>query len=153
MLWLLSMVFAYPSGTFIRQESAAQTKEAHAKALEETLSASNFLVRNAARKRLADRPYSCTQYRIKSYEDRLEINCDQRPTFVIRLDGTVTTYKGKKIEVHAADGRIEQYIGTKKGGIKIIYTFQKDGFSVQKIIQSRHLGKDLAIQNTYKIQP
>ena len=154
MIWFLSFAVAYPSGIFLRRESAEEVKQAQSKALEQTLAASSFWVRKAARKRLAESPYSCLQYRIRSHEDHIQINCDQRPTFTLRLDGQPTTYKDKKVDILSiTPNRIEQYVGNEKGGMKIIYTFSKDMLTVQKIISSHHLGKDLSIQNTYQYIP
>ena len=156
MYCLLGMAFAFPTGTFFRIESAEQVKKDRKKALEQTLSASSFWVRGAARSRLEGKPYSCIQYKFESKSESLFVQCDDRQQIEIRLDGTPTIYKGKthtmKVIAKVEGNTITQRFDVKKGGLKVVYTFLEGEVRVQKIIESSYLGKPLMLNNRYKIQ-
>ena len=158
---LLSFAIASPSlqelaqGEFELILPLEEVQQQRAKALSETLEASNIIIRTLAASRLEGQPVICAGYQIQTTKRTLSIKCDQFPTIDIQLDGQITQYPkddGSTFDIIAeVNGTsIRQYFQGSTGGLDVVYLFTPEKLIVRKKIDSDYLGQDLFLEMQYR---
>ena len=162
-LWFLSTTvananpFAGLSGVFVPTTSYEQIMAERNASVEQSLEASNFIVRTVAASSLATQPTMCAQYRFAQNESTLFVQCDDHPNIPVYLDGRSTQYPkkdGTYIDVVAKvkDNMITQVFPFNNGTLTVIYKYDKGQFWVQKSIESPYLGLPIVAEGTYQIK-
>ena len=162
MLFILSIFIAnaaeleqWAQGNFYCQSTVEEVEKERQKAMEETLQASNIVIRTLAEPKLQGQPHICKGYQIKTVENIMHITCDDLPTIAIKLDGTPTQYpnddgSGFNIIADVQNTKIVQDFQGANGGIVVTYQFSEGKLFVTKKINSAYLGKALTVSIGYE---
>ena len=160
LLWL-SVAIAEPNfetlaqGRFLRVPSEQEVEAMQQSALQDTLSASNFVVRAVASSALEDKPYICAAYDFRTAQETMTVTCDSRPIIHVKLDGTPTVYPARDGGTHQSVAKINgnqitQTLVGEGGQLDVVYVFVPNEVLVTKRISNSHLGKPLEVTVTYR---
>jgi hypothetical protein len=162
MFFILSILIAHATeleqwaqGNFYCQSTVKEVENERQKAMEETLKASNIIIRTLAEPKLQGLPHICKGYQIKTVENIMHITCDDLPTIAIMLDGTPTQYpnddgSGFNVIADVQNTKIVQDFQGENGGIVVTYQFSEGKLFVTKTINSGYLGKALTVSFGYE---
>ena len=142
-------------GLFLRVPSEQEVIALREKALQETLSSSNVVVRTVASAVLEDKPYICLTYDFRTVKETMTVTCDSRPIIDVKLDGTPTVYPTKDGTTHQSVAKINgneitQTLTGDNGQLDVIYVFSPHEVSVTKRISTPHLGTPLEVTVAYR---
>ena len=142
-------------GQFLRVPSEQEIVARRQRALQDTLSASNLVVRTVASSVLEDKPYICATYEFRTVKETMTVICDSRPVINVKLDGTPTIYPTKNGTTHQSVAKINgneitQTLTGENGRLDVIYVFSPNEVLVTKRISTSHLGKPLEMIVAYR---
>ena len=145
----------WANGSFHPEESLDSIYERREASKQATLDASNFIVRNLAASKLEEKPYICKEYQFNMAESVLRVACDDRGSISINLNGQPTEYTRPdgsvmKVIAQVEGTKITQAFAGEEGGLKVVYSFSKDGVVVTKSISSTYLGQPLSVEVFYQ---
>ncbi len=83
------------SGVFVPTTSYEQIMTERNASVEQSLEASNFIVRTVAASSLSKQPTMCSRYQFQHTETILYVQCDDHPNIPVYLDGHPTQYPKK----------------------------------------------------------
>ena len=149
--------FSGLSGVFVPTTSYEQIMTERNASVEQSLEASNFIVRTVAASSLSKQPTMCAKYLFSNTENTLFVQCDDHPNIPVYLDGRPTQYPkkdGTYIDVVAIvkDHTITQVFPFPNGTLTVVYKYEQGQFWVQKSIESPYLGLPVVAEGTYKLQ-
>lgn len=142
------------SGRWRLMDSPAQFQQFKDAAVQKTLDSMSFAVRAMAGSRVANAVSACGQYDIVLEAAVMRVTCDSKPTVVLNLDGTPSTYSADGTAYTVTAGvRGESVTATFQGpdaSQVTVYTFSGTRLSVAKTVNSPHFGEPLRWTNTYQ---
>ena|GEM_PF-4097542 len=153
----MGLAFSVDDGEYICVQSPEVLAKRKEKALEKTLSETNFLIRSTAKDRLSGKPDMCRGYKIKNHDKGFHIQCDELPNIDLLTDGSPTQYPTKKgnypLVAKVTDSRVVQNFDFGKVGFSVTYIKTEKGFDVIKSIYSSYLGAPLDVRASYIKKP